>query len=57
MLRQITPPNNFVNGHSLQDDPHDMDIRGFGRIKIWDDANAYVYFMYFWGKVQHIIAW
>ncbi len=24
--------NDYVNGHRLQDDPHDMEIRGFGRI-------------------------
>ncbi len=24
-----------MSGHRLQDDPYDMEIRGFGRILIW----------------------
>ena len=35
----VLSTGHFVNGHRLLDDPHDMEIRGFGRIYIWDNPN------------------
>ena len=33
----------IVNGHRLQDGPYDMEIRGFGNIKVWDGTNVLMY--------------